>query len=262
MKRKILIVIILILCLGTATFSLINILKWNSDNNKNKVLIDEIQNNTNIIDKQNKIELINPNNTELYLKYASINIPSIDFTDLTKKNSDTIGWIKVLGTNIDYPFVQANNNSYYLNHSFDKKYNSAGWVFLDYRNNIYSLDKNTIIYGHARKDKTMFGSLSNTMKSSWINNNDNHIILISTEKENTLWQIFSIYTVSNDINYITTKFENNNKFLDYINSSLKRSIHNFNTNVDENDYLLTLSTCYGKGKKLVVQAKLIKKEYR
>lgn len=88
-----------------------------------------------------------------------MNLINVDFNELKKFNSNTKGWIQVNGTNINYPFVQAKDNKFYLTHSFDKSYNSAGWVFLDYRNNINELSKNTIIYAHGRLDTTMFGSL-------------------------------------------------------------------------------------------------------
>ena len=64
-----------------------------------------------------------------------MNLIDVDFTELKQTNSDVIGWIQVNGTNINYPFVQTNDNSYYLTHAFNKSYNDAGWVFLDYRNN-------------------------------------------------------------------------------------------------------------------------------
>ena len=73
-----------------------------------------------------------------------MNMIDINFNELKNINNDVKGWIKVNGTNINYPFVQSKNNKYYLTHSFDKSYNSAGWLFLDYRNN----NKNTIIYAH------------------------------------------------------------------------------------------------------------------
>ena len=91
------------------------------------------------------------------------------------------GWIKVDGTDIDYPFVQTTDNSYYLNHSFTKEENKSGWIFLDYRNNINNLDKNTIIYGHSRYDSSMFGSLRNALKKSWFNNTENREIHLYTK---------------------------------------------------------------------------------
>ena len=82
-------------------------------------------------------------------------------------NSDVVGWIQVAGTNINYPIVQSNDNDFYLNHSFDKSINGAGWVFMDYRNNPSSFDKNTIIYAHSRVDGSMFHTLRNVVKESW-----------------------------------------------------------------------------------------------
>lgn len=49
-----------------------------------------------------------------------------NFNELKNINNDVKGWIKVNGTNINYPFVQSNNNKYYLTPTFDKSYNSAG----------------------------------------------------------------------------------------------------------------------------------------
>lgn len=57
--------------------------------------------------------------------------------------------IQVNGTNINYPFVQTTNNSYYLEHSFYKSKNTAEWIFLDYRNNISNLDKERVVL-HAK----------------------------------------------------------------------------------------------------------------
>ena len=53
---------------------------------------------------------------------------------LKQENSDTVAWLKVENTNIEIPVVQAKDNSYYLTHNFNKKYNVAGWVFADYKN--------------------------------------------------------------------------------------------------------------------------------
>ena len=58
-----------------------------------------------------------------------MNMINVDFYDLKKTNPDVVGWLKVNGTNINYPFVQTKDNKYYLTHGFNKKYNEAGWVF-------------------------------------------------------------------------------------------------------------------------------------
>ena len=188
-----------------------------------------------------------------------MNLIDVDFNDLKNINPSTIGWIQVNGTNINYPFVQTNDNKYYLNHSFNKSKNSAGWVFMDYRNNISVLDKNTIIYAHGRLDNTMFGSLKNILTSGWLNNKNNYIVKLSTEYENNLWQVFSVYKIKTTNDYLQISFISNESFLEFTDKLIKRSNFNFNTKVNENDKILTLSTCYNEKEKVVLHAKLIKR---
>lgn len=257
-------VILFSIFISIIVFCLIKIFIWGKDNKDTSKVINDITNAVNVTlrDDDDNTELVNDTNEEetsdywYYIKFPLINV---DITELKEKNSDTVGWINVNNTNINYPFVQTKDNSYYLNHSFDKKYNEAGWVFLDYRNNNDLNNKNTILYAHSRLDKTMFGSLSKVLKSSWYNNKDNHIIRLSTDTENTLWQIFSVYKIPEESYYITTNFNNNEEYNKFLNTIKQRSIHNFNTNLDTNDKILTLSTCYSDTERTVVHAKLIKR---
>ena len=185
----------------------------------------------------------------------------IDFTNLVEENSDTVAFIHINNTLINYPVVKTNNNNFYLNHSFDKKENKAGWIFMDYRNNIEELNDNTIIYGHRRIDGIMFGTLKNILLPSWQNDKDNYVIFISTLKENYLFQIFSIYIIKKEDYYIVTNFNNTSEKQKWIDTMKKRNISPIDTEVNIKDKFLTLSTCYNNSsKRLVVQAKLIKKQ--
>ena len=186
----------------------------------------------------------------------------VGFTELKNINPNTKGWIQVNGTNINYPFVQTNDNKFYLNHTYDNTYNSAGWVFMDYRNNIENLSKNTVLYAHGRLDNTMFGSLKNITKSNWFNDSNNYIVKLSTEYENTLWQVFSVYHIPTTNDYIKVNFNSNNDFILWANMLINRSFYNFNTTIQVNDNVLTLSTCYDDYEKVVLHAKLIKRETR
>lgn len=262
-----LIVIILVASLTSLTISLLNIFKWNDDNNKTNKQIEEIEEVVNIEETNSeKEEIIEPKEeieeSNPYWDYIKMSLINVDFKELKKINNQTKGWIQVNGTNINYPFVQAKDNKYYLTRSFDKSYNDAGWLFLDYRNNINNLEKNTIIYGHSRLDKTMFGTLKNILKSSWVKNTDNYIVKLSTQTHNTLWQVFSVYRIPTTSDYLQIDFETNDEFNNFANMLLKRSDYNFNTKVNENDKILTLSTCADNDKKVVLHAKLIKKEAR
>lgn len=186
-----------------------------------------------------------------------INKSGVDFDKLKNINADTKGWLKVHGTNIDYPFLQANDNNFYLTHSFDKSVNQAGWLFLDYRNDIDNLDKNTIIYAHARIDGTMFGSMKNVLGQDWYSNKDNHIIKIYSEKQETKWGVFSVYRIKTTDDYIQTSFNSTDDFKSFLGLISNRSIHNFNNPTGNNDKILTLSTCYNDTEKIVLHAKLI-----
>ena len=155
------------------------------------------------------------------------------------------------------------DNKYYLNHAFDGSSNSAGWIYADYRNNMVDFDKNTIIYGHGRIDTTMFGSLKNILSSNWYDNKDNHIIKLSTEYENTLWQVFSVYTIEAESYYITTEFYSDEQYQTFLDTLKARSAVEFSADVNINDKILTLSTCKDNfGTRVVMHAKLIKKETR
>ena len=80
------------------------------------------------------------------------------------------------------------------------------------------------------------------------------------ETENTLWQVFSVYKIPTTNDYIQIEFKNNNEFLEFANKLINRSNYNFNTTINENDFILTLSTCYNNNEKVVLHAKLIKRE--
>lgn len=263
-KNIILILIFLILFI-TLNISIYNIIKWKLDSNKTNEEINTIQENANIEEVQDnkgteiikqakKIPKENP-----YWDYIKMNMIDVNFDNLKKINSDVVGWIKVNGTNINYPFVQSKDNKYYLTHSFSKSYNNAGLVFLDYRNNNIN-NRNTIIYAHGRTDKTMFGTLRKVLNNGWINNTNNYVIKISTEKENSLWQIFSIYHIPTTNDYLQTEFKDEREYQRFLNILKNRSNHNFNTSITSNNTILTLSTCYNDSEKMVVNAKLIKKQ--
>ena len=244
----------------------INLINYFIDTNKTNDEIKEIEDvvnieetkdneNTEIIEQKEEIPKENP-----YWDYIKMNLINVNFDELLKINNETKGWIQVNGTNINYPFVQTNNNDYYLTHSFNKSYNQAGWVFMDYRNNTTDYDKNTILYAHGMNNKTMFGSLRNILSSSWYDNTDNHIIKLSTPTENTLWQVFSVYHIETTNDYIQTRFPSDEEYQNFLNKLKNRSAVEFDTSINANDKILTLSTCYNKTDKVVMHAKLIKKE--
>ena len=241
------------------------LIKWHNDNKLTNKQIEDINDIVKIKEKEtntndDNVETVNENNTNEYWYYINMPFIDVDFSNLTSINSDTIGWVNVPSTNINYPVVQTNNNDYYLKHSFKKEYTDAGWIFMDFRNNSDFNNKNTIIYGHSRLNKTMFGTLKYTLTSNWFNNKDNRIVRISTKDYNYLYQIFSSYKIDTETYYLTVNFNDDNEYTKFLNTIKDRSIFNYNTNVNKDDIIITLSTCSENNKKTVVHAKLIKKE--
>ena len=266
-KPVIITFIVIFLILGiSANYKL---LKWNMDTKKTDDLINKINENNNIMevtDNENTIKVNPPdekiNKDNPYWDYMKMNLIDVNFTDIKKKNNDVVGWIQVSGTNINYPFVQTTDNTYYLTKDINKNNNSAGWVFMDYRNNIKDFDKNTILYAHSRVNGTMFGSLKNIMNNDWYYNKLNHVIKLSTEYENTLWQVFSVYITPVVNDYIQIEFNNSDRYLEFLNMIQKRSAYTFDVSLNNLDKILTLSTCYNYNERVVMHAKLIKMEVK
>lgn len=177
-----------------------------------------------------------------------------NFTSLKAENPDTVAWLIVPGTTINMPIVKAKDNSYYLTHNFDKEYNSMGWVFADYHNNFPNLSTNTIIYGHTYKRTSMFSNLKNVLESSWLNDQDKHIITLDTEKERLKFEVFSVYTIEKTNDYLYISFNSKESYQKYLNQEIKRSIKNFGVTPTTDNKIITLSTCYyDANQRLVVQ---------
>ena len=121
--------------------------------------------------ENNKIKIIQENLKDLTKLKKGNN--EINFEELKSQNSDTVFYLKVNNTNISYPVVKYSDNNYYLNHSFDKSKNSAGWLFADYKNKLDGTDKNIVVYGYNRRDGSMFGTLKNILNKEWYDNTDN-----------------------------------------------------------------------------------------
>lgn len=232
-KSKILITLIQIVLIAVIIFSGIKIIEWIKSNKKNKDIMSEIKENVVINNEMDS-------NNEEY---------KIDFAKLKQKNSDAIAWIKVNGTDIDFPVVKGTDNSYYLTHNFDKEKNKAGWIFADYRNKFDGTDKNIIIYGHNMKNGSMFASLKDVIKEEWYNNENNKYIALITENENCKYQVFSVYQTEMEEYYLQTNISNFKEFVEKIKG---RSKKNFNVDIKETDSILTLSTCADNTKYRVV----------
>ena len=237
--KKIILLIFILICLILFVYSLLNIINWKKDVDNNKDIIKVIKENI----------IINEDD----------NVYKIDFKLLKEQNLDTVAYLKVNGTNIEYIVVKGNDNDYYLKHNFNKEYNVAGWIFADYHNKFDETDKNLIIYGHNTKDGSMFGTLKNVLERNWQENKNNLEIVLITEKGVYKYQVFSTYIITPEDYYINTIFKNDEEYINFLNIIKSRSIYDYKEELNVNDKILTLSSCIGDGsKRVVLHAKLIK----
>lgn len=229
--KKIPTIIIMLILILIIIFSGMKIINWIYENNANKKIMSDISN---------------------YVAIEANKEYSIDFGSLKQKNPDTIAWIKVNGTEIEYPVVKTTNNDYYLTHSFDKSYNSSGWAFMDYKNRCDGTDKNMVVYGHNRHDGSIFGTLQNVLTEEWQNNPENFKIPFITENEKAEYHVFSVYEIEKENYYITTNFINDGEFQNFLDKIKTRSQIDFGIEVTANDNILTLSTCANDSRYRVV----------
>lgn len=239
---------VIIAGIGLVIYSSYNIITWYLANKENAKIKEELQENI-VIKKVEDTE----DEKEVVEQYQ------IDFKSLKEQNNETVGYVKVNDTNIDYVVVQHNDNSYYLKHNFEKSWNNAGWIFADYHNKLDGTDKNIVIFGHNTRDNSMFGTLKSILNEEWYKNEENHRVVFVTEKGTYYYQVFSTYSIKPEDYYINTEFKTDDEFNDFIKTIKSRSVYDYNIEVSKEDKILTLSSCIGDGsKRVVLHAKLIK----
>ena len=215
-------------------------------------LIDN-KNNRDLKNKTEEYIDINDQATKIEDKYK------IDWEKLREHNPNTIAFLKVNGTNIDYVVVKGNDNSYYLRRTFDRTWNASGWIFADYRNKFDGTDKNIIIYGHNTKDGSMFGTLKDTLTESWQSKPENRRIELVTDQGKYIYEVFSTYISSPEEYYITTYFGDID-FNSFIKEMAARSNKDYGVDLNDVSSILTLSTCSDNlADRVVLHAKLIEK---
>lgn len=180
----------------------------------------------------------------------------VNFPEVKKVHPEAVGWLRILNTDINHSVVQKpEDNSFYLTHNAEGKSSELGWLFLDGFANGVSLGKNTVIYGHDRKDNKMFGSLHGLLANDFLSKGGSKYILYATEYEVRVYEVFSVYETSPS-SMVNT--------LDFTNSAFKAftdGIKSKNTAKWVSDEaleaygdVLTLATCIGKENRLYVHS--------
>lgn len=171
-----------------------------------------------------------------------------DYSEYVAQNPETIGWITIPGTNMDYPVVQTENNSYYMNHNFNRNSDYHGAIFMDCRNNPTDLDPNTIIYGHnSYTDGKVFTNLAKYENIEFYK--EHPIVEFNTLERCYKWKIYAVIITNRQpkedngyvFNYVYPHEISN--FKEYIGELNKRTLYFTGVDVKKGDKLLTLQTC-------------------
>ena len=183
------------------------------------------------------------------------------FKKLLEINPDTVGYLKIDGTIIDYPVVKTDDNDFYLTHDFYKNESRSGTVMMDYRNKVTKdgHSANMILYGHNMQVGTFFATLGEywrTMYDQYPEGTksfykEHPVIRFDTLYERAEWKIFGfgIYNVAESRGEVfgynlKYDFTSEDDFNDYIINIMDRSDIFTDVDLKYGDDILTLSTCY------------------
>ena len=171
---------------------------------------------------------------------SNINFSSSSYNleNLNKKNTDVIGIINISGTNINYPVLKGENNNFYLNHDINKKKNSVGSVFMDYRNNIF--DNQINIYAHSSNVyNAPFNDLLNYLKKDTF---INYKKITLTTLDNTYNYLIFACLITNDNIHMKLSL-NNEDFIEQLNYFKDNSIYAANIDLNIDTKIIVLQTC-------------------
>lgn len=152
-----------------------------------------------------------------------------------------VGWIRGEGTKIDYPIMQTDNNSYYLNHLPDGADNKLGSIFLDKDVNSDFSSPVTIIYGHMMQNGEMFGELNNYREQDFFENHSN-LELYTMEGKRSL-VLLAAYLVDGSSDSYPKEFDTSDTFYSYIKDIKSKSFFYSEATPVLGDKLVILSTC-------------------
>lgn len=168
---------------------------------------------------------------------------------LQEQNSDIVGWIEVEGTNINYPVLQGEDNSYYMNHNYKKEENTYGSIFLDKDYDWSIPSSNLLLYGHNLQNGELFHDILNYKDKSYYE--EHPVIRFTTEKEDSEFEIISAFYsrvyYKSETNvfryYYFINADNEEEYNEFIENAKESSIYDTGKTAEYGDQLITLSTC-------------------
>ncbi len=172
-------------------------------------------------------------------------------------NEDVIGWIRIPGTELNYPLLQGDDNEYYLRRTWKKTYSVMGCIFMDYRNDTDLSDFNTIIYGHRMRDNTMFGELKHYKQQAY--RDDAPYVYLLDDEGTHKYEIFAAYEAAVESKLYKPGLPKEEDRQEVLDTAATMSRWDAGIEPTTDDKILTLVTCTGLGyqSRWIVQAVLV-----
>lgn len=182
-----------------------------------------------------------------------------DLAACLAQNGDFIAWIKIPGTNVDYPVVWTDDTEYYLHHTFSGKQGAAGTLFSLMKTDYSIPSRNIAIYGHHLKStgEKMFTSLMRYKNPDFYE--DNKTVMLDSLYRHSEYTIFAVMNMKvGDWEPSRTTFSGDAAFMAFVNRANSESLYDTGVEVGADDHILTLITCdrsyAGKEGRLVILA--------
>ena len=160
-------------------------------------------------------------------------------------NRDFAAWLKIPGTDIDYPVVRTNDVDYYLDHTFTGEESIVGCLFSLGRTDYDAPSQNIAIYGHhmrRSRSTTMFQPLHEYKSASF---RDAHATIhLDTLNGSRSYNVFAVISKrESDWDASAADFSTKNEYQAFLDRALEWSLYNTGVPVTTDDHILTLITC-------------------
>ena len=183
----------------------------------------------------------------------------VDLSAYLAQNPDFVAWLRIPGTNVDYPVVQTDNPDYYLNHTFSGKSSVVGTLFSLADADYAAPGRNIAIYGHHLRSsgEKMFTSLMRYKNPEFYE--DNKTVMLDSLYRHSEYTIFAVVNMkAGDWEPSRTTFSGDAAFMAFVNRAKSESLYDTGVEVGADDHILTLITCdrsyAGKEGRLVILA--------
>ena len=157
-------------------------------------------------------------------------------------NPDTVAYLKIDDTKVDYPVVQGTDNDYYLNHTIDHIRATRGSIFLDMHVKFDPLElpRHLLIHGHHMRDGSMFQNVTLYKERDFFYSNP--VIRFETLYLETLWEVFAVY-ICDSSEYVPVVFRDDDAYVSYLQTTQERSMYPVEMGFTAEDTIMTLNTC-------------------